>query len=263
MAIIKVPLILFSGGLDSSFLLQQELTKGDVEVLYVKGVLHDGKMEEEQSRRYNIIRILEKKTGNKVRKEHVVNLGPMPFGNMTDSTFTQPSMWLMGALMVSDFRIHSKLLIAYVSGDQIMALTTQVKTAWTSLQEISKKNDTIPVEFPLCFDTKIDIIQDLKIEVVRQMWYCEAPRSMLRMPGTNKLMTHDEVYEHPHDSRDFLKTVYFKCGKCMACRRMKETFYAYRLKYPHNKPYSGEMIKVLHGMKNDRVKLLSTPLTER
>jgi hypothetical protein len=171
----RVPLILFSGGLDSTYLLQKKMEEGDVEVLYVKGVLHDRKMKMEEERREKIIEFLEKKTGNKVRRQHRIDLGIMPFGNMEDQAFTQPPMWIMGALMVSDFNRHTQLLIGYVSGDQIMPVIAHIQAVWDQLQHICKRSDNIAVDFPLRFDSKLHILNAIYPELMRLVWWCETP----------------------------------------------------------------------------------------
>lgn len=201
----KVPLILLSGGLDSSFLLQEKLKKGDVEILYVMGVLGKEKMHEERERRELIIKILEKDTGNRVRNSHCIDLGVTPFGDMADRVLTQPSMWMVGALMVSDSRIHSELCIGYVLGDHISSSLGHVTNAWSALQSFSKSNANIEVTFPLMHTTKDDILRLIHPEVVRHIWYCEEPSKWLRTrPGLPNL-------KH---------TKTRPCGVCTSCLTM-------------------------------------------
>jgi hypothetical protein len=233
----KVPLILFSGGLDSSFLLQEELKKGDVDVLYVKGVLHEKKMKEEEDRRDAIIEILQKSTGNKVRKQRRIDLGIMPFGNMEDQTFTQPPMWMMGALMVSDIRQHSELLIGYISGDQIMPMLPAIKAAWQQLQIISKEHGEIPVNFPLLFTTKNKAMMDLHPEVMRLVWYCEIPQTKYYSigPALQILPGPDETEEERKARFANMREKVVPCGRCEACYRMQAAFFTWKQK--RQQPY--------------------------
>lgn len=230
----RVPLILFSGGLDSSFLLQEELKKGDVEVLYVTGVLHQDKVKMEEERRAKIIDILEETTGNRVRKRHRIDLGIMPFGNMEDSSFTQPPMWLMGALMVSDSRRHSKLLIAYVSGDQIMPQLAHIQAAWDQLQHISKAHDNIPVDFPYRFDSKIYVMEGLHPEVARLVWYCEMPQTRYTQTVRQLLgLRDDEEIPDTYYNAKYKQephSVIRPCNMCEACHRMQATYFLWNRK---------------------------------
>lgn len=232
----RVPLILFSGGLDSSYLLQTKLREGNVEVLYVRGSIDPRKMEIEEARRRKIINILEKETGNKVRREHRIDLGYMPFGCMNDRSFTQPTMWMMGALMASDVRKHTELLIGYVSGDQIMSLLSHIRAAWDQLQSVSKYSGNIPVNFPLQFLSKTEILNLIHPDVMRQVWWCESPQLKTYSLGPK---------QEPHEEDPLLtRSTVRPCGYCLACRRMKTTFLDWKLK--ERRPYSQYIIQELH-----------------
>lgn len=222
----RVPLILFSGGLDSTYLLQKKLQQGDVEVLYVRGVLHEKKMEMEQERREKIIEFLEKETGNKVRKKHMIDLGPMPFGNMEDQAFTQPPMWMLGALMVSDVRKHTELLIGYVSGDQVMPVLAHIQSAWDQLQHICKQHAHVPVDFPLRFDSKIHILHHMYPDLMRLVWWCEMPKTRHYSNPTSYLLPDVEAED---------KGKIRPCNRCEACHRMAATFFTWK-RITH-KPY--------------------------
>lgn len=216
----KVPLILLSGGLDSSFLLQEKLKLGNVEVLYISGVLGEEKMQEEKRRRELIIKILEKDTGNKVRKSHSVDLGVIPFGVMADRAMSQPSMWMIGALMVSDVSRHSELCIGYVLGDHISSSLGHVTNAWLSLQSFSKLSGNVAVTFPLMYRSKDEILQSIHPEVMRQVWYCEGPRKWLKTRRGLPNLEHTKTRP---------------CGKCTSCLTMGSALYRWN-KY-HGTPY--------------------------
>lgn len=265
----KIPLVLFSGGLDSSFLLHKLLQDGDVDVLYVKGVLHDTKMEVEQVRRDEIISIAEKQTGNKVRNRYLVNLGEMPFGGMACHSFTQPSMWLMGALMISDSAIHSSLNVGYVMGDQISALLSNITAAWHNFQAFSKANEAIPLEFPLWQTSKQKILYDIHPELVRKVWYCEKPRiryldkesndppliSPLELAdelveiGESDGDAPDEVFSLTEEIKPKRKKIIRPCGNCDACITMEAQLFIWRKRT--NAPYSRYVIRKIHDLKRE------------
>jgi 7-cyano-7-deazaguanine synthase in queuosine biosynthesis len=243
----RVPLILFSGGLDSTYLLQTKLAQGDVEVLYVKGVLHHNKMKMEKKRRTKIIEILEKQTGNKVRREHTIDLGIMPFGNMEDQSFTQPPMWIMGALMVSDSRKHSELLIGYVSGDQIMPQLSHIQAAWEQLQYVSKMHDNVRVDFPLRFDTKHHILERINPEIMRQVWWCETPDMKYHFPKPERKSHLVETQEEREAWYASTQGTIRPCGRCEACHRMATTFFAWKRKT--KVPYWKHLLRELRRQK--------------
>jgi len=218
----KVPLLLFSGGLDSSYMLQTYLEKGDVETLYVKGAQHPDKVTLELRARTRIIAELEKKTGNRVLKDRVVNLHDLFEGDMPDRAFVQPITWITGALQVSNGEKHAHLAIGYVSGDQVSSEIPFIHAAWENIQHFTKQN-TIPVEFPLKVTTKLMILDNIWPEVVQHVWVCEMPeRRGDRIDGVG--------------SKKRPKS----CEWCAACLTQAGTLAMWKQK--HGEPYSHRFI---------------------
>jgi 7-cyano-7-deazaguanine synthase in queuosine biosynthesis len=212
----KVPLILFSGGLDSSHMLEEMLAVGDVETLYVIGGQAPDKVIQERVARNAIMYHLEKRTGNKVLKDHEVRTNQM-FVHMADHMFQQPAMWITGALQVSDANKHSELLIGYVAGDQISCKIPYIQQAWDYLQLFSKVTP-IPVRFPLQLITKLEILDRISSHVVGKVWVCEMPHEKER------------------------RLVACKC--CTPCLTMAATLHAWKLK--HGEHYSKRVISALN-----------------
>ncbi len=171
----KVPLILFSGGLDSTLMLQQLLELGDVETLYVRGAQGENKIKKELAARQKIIHKLERITGNRVRNDHVVTISNELFhGGMPDVAWTQPTAWIMAALQVSDGQRHSHLCIGYVSGDCILSRMENITQAWYHIQMFTKQN-VIPVYFPLHLKEKWQVLNMIDARVWDDTWVCEMP----------------------------------------------------------------------------------------
>lgn len=208
----KVPLILFSGGLDSTYLLQEQLEKGDVEVLYVEGRQSPAKVKAELRARENIIRVLEDITGNKVIAQHEIKSIPeytvQGYGrrdpNDMDWKFQQPYQWLLGALHAADGRRHSALMIAYVTGDQISPDLTKIQEAWNVMMSFTKQTP-VPLEYPVVYHRKYQIVQRMYAKVYRHHWVCELP----------VVIYVDEEKSKSRHLRDL--TQYKACGKCEAC----------------------------------------------
>lgn len=168
------PLLLFSGGQDSTYMLQDQLLKGNVYTLYVTGGQHPDKVVKEKEARKKIIRRLEMRTGNRVLEDYQIDVGTH-FGSMHDSAFKQPIMWLNGALMVSNAQIHSELMIAYVAGDQVNPHVGDIGAAWNELQKFSKASGQIPLRFPHIYLRKNEVMRFLFPEVAQYTWVCEMP----------------------------------------------------------------------------------------
>lgn len=174
----KVPLILFSGGLDSTYLLELKLREGDVETMYVSGAQSPDKIQKELAARKAIIAVLEKETGHQVRKDYSISLPDVMGGRnyVPDHTFLQPMMWLTGALHVTNADRHSELLIAYVTGDGILSHLHQITQAWESIQGFTKTT-SIPIGFPTMHFSKQNILDNISRRAVQHVWVCELPET--------------------------------------------------------------------------------------
>lgn len=170
----KVPLMLFSGGMDSTYLLHTLLAKGDVDVLYVKGGQAADKITQELAVRKRIIWKLEQLTGNRVRYDHHVSTDQL-FAGMPNYSWCQPAMWMTGALHHVDSSRHSKLVIGYVSDDGIISRLHNIKRAWHHLQMFSKHSKPVPVEFPLHTTSKQSIMKMMDVRMWDYIWVCEMP----------------------------------------------------------------------------------------
>ena len=231
----KVPLLLFSGGLDSSYMLQMYLERGNVETLYVKGLIHEDKIAKELDARKKIIAALQEKTGNYVLRDHIIDIGPIFGGGTADIGFAQPPMWIVGALQVSDYNKHSELAIGYVAGDQIACMIPYIINAWDNLQYFAKHGN-IPVVFPLKVTRKVDILEAILPQIVQHIWVCEMPEwwrdgKMIYIP-------------------DGLGGKLKPCGKCPACITMVGTLHMYKQK--HDVPYSHHFLWKLRDQQRER-----------
>jgi len=245
----KVPLMLFSGGLDSTYMLQTYLEKGDVEVLYVKGSQGPDKIAKELAARRKIIKALEKKTGNHVLRDHKVELGHLFGGDMPDRGFLQAPMWIIGALQVSDHTRHSELAIGYVAGDQIACHIPYIANTWDNIQMFAKQG-SIPVVFPLKVERKVDILHQIDVRAVQHVWVCEIPE-----------WWRDGKKLHWDDGAGgTLKS----CGKCAACITSAGTFHMYQKKY--GAPYSHHFIEKMRNIKrkdeSEELLLIEEPFAE-
>lgn len=234
----KVPLLLFSGGLDSTYMLQTYLEKGDVEVLYVTASQGDEKVAKELEAREKIILVLQDITGNRVRRTHHVEMGRIFDGGVADKGFLQAPAWIVGALQVSDHNVHSELAIGYVAGDQIACKIPYIQNVWDNIQTFVK-HGSIPVVFPLQLLRKLHILDNIYPEIVQHVWVCEMPLWW----KDGKEILHGRAGGQ-------LKS----CGKCDACITQAGTMAMW--KQLHGVPYSTTWITRLNLRKNNPVQSL-------
>jgi 7-cyano-7-deazaguanine synthase in queuosine biosynthesis len=206
----RVPLILFSGGLDSTYLLHDRLLRGDVETLYVAASQCPKKIKRELAARKKIIDYLNKHCEYSIRRDNVVHLDiDTQNGPVMDCSWAQPFMWLTGALKISDgdFR-HSCLEVGYVSGDSILSRLHNITQAWEHLQAFTKHHP-IPIQFPLQTRLKHDMLRTLHVPLWEHIWVCEMP---VKPKGRGKRN-------------------YVACGECPACDTQAASLFLFERKF--------------------------------
>lgn len=173
----KLPLILFSGGLDSTYLLSETLKNGSCDILYIAAAQGENKIKAEQEACKKIIKWLEKNKPFKIRNTYFVDITSLPV--ITNYSFSQPSSWIFGALSVCNENIHNEVQIAYVLGDQISCHLINIHDAWNALS-IFSKHQKINLIFPLCFTTKNKIMKEMEPKLYNLTWVCETPIKLKR-----------------------------------------------------------------------------------
>lgn len=208
----KIPLVLFSGGLDSTFMLWRYLQKSAVDVLYINGGQGDMKMHKENTARSDILNAL--LSHDPVRTPHKVDkkLQPRNTVNFGSSTmqFKQTPAWLMGALEVVDPSRHSCVAIGNVMGDEMWGWSENIIGAWDHLCQLSH-DVKVPLEFPLKCWSKFRILKHLPPSLYKNIWYCEMP----------KMVDKEDL--------DGLKKI-VPCGSCGACVTHQVELYRFKIR---------------------------------
>lgn len=207
----KRPLLLFSGGLDSTYLLWSTLSedKQAVDLIYINGNQGRHKTAAELKARGLIIDWL---------KENVPDCPPiyeLSVRSKIDmsreqNTFKQALPWFVGAMEVVDPDTHTQVNIAYVSGDQISSMLDNLSYSWNYMWPVCKGSSLVPLNFPLRHFTKAIILDRIPKELYKLTWVCETPTA-----DTHDLQT--DTY------------TYVACNKCAACTTRKVESYRYTL----------------------------------
>jgi hypothetical protein len=171
----KIPLLLFSGGLDSTTMLATQLMKGPCDVLYVRGHQHPDKIAAELTAREKMFAVINSQQGYKVRKQYdiKVDMGFVPYKHQ--HKFNQPLTWIIGAMMVMEPASHSELQIGYCDGDGMLTHLHDVEIAWNALWQFTKMGESPPVVFPLRYRNKVEMLGALPPELLAHIWVCEMP----------------------------------------------------------------------------------------
>lgn len=176
----KRPLVLFSGGLDSTFNMLRHTIEGEsVEYVYIDGGQGKNKIESEMA---TIGRILTALHEHARRKEKSVSLrevgsslSKVNFCNTPSAGWRQPIPWLVSALEVVDPAKHSAVEVSYVQGDEIISRIPELKAAWAAMWSVAKVGELVPLEFPLKDTSKQAILCQMPKELYDLTWVCELP----------------------------------------------------------------------------------------
>lgn len=168
-----VPLVLLSGGLDSTYLAYEFLKAGDIDILYIDSRQTSNKVNAEKKALQTIVHTLNANSEHKIRNCFLASAVDLGFVRMQ---FQQAGYWIFSALQAFDDRLHNKVCMSYVSGDSILASLSGIKSAWWDLAS-SIKMQPIPLEFPLQFVTKAQILTRMPQQLIDLTWSCENPIS--------------------------------------------------------------------------------------
>lgn len=193
----RVPLVLLSGGLDSTYLAYLLLQTTDIDILYIDGRQSFDKVQAEKKALTSIIPLLNEIGNHKVRNLFLFQARDSGFEHLL---FQQAGYWFFGALQSYIGSFHSKVCMSYVQGDGINPNLHDFSKAWDHLTAAIKRT-SIPLEFPLVLNSKEEILHRLPTNIRDEVWTCETP----------------EVLTNP---QDFVKD-YKPCGKCVACVTLK------------------------------------------
>jgi 7-cyano-7-deazaguanine synthase in queuosine biosynthesis len=176
----KRPLVLFSGGLDSTFNMLLHTLEGEsVDYVYIDGGQGKSKVESEQA---TIDRILTALHEHARRKEKDVwhrfgghPLSKVNFCNTPSAGWRQPIPWLVSALEVVDPEKHSAVEVSYVQGDEIISRIPELQAAWAAMWSITKVGELVPLKFPLKDVSKQGILCQMPEDLYKLTWVCETP----------------------------------------------------------------------------------------
>ena len=198
----KIPLILFSGGLDSTALLYKQLQNGPCDVMYADGGQHPGKIASELVAREKIINYLNATCPHKVQQDF--RAPHISFAQSPGNRYSQPAAWLFAALSVIDGTRHSELRVGYVYDDGgFCRWLPNIENAWRELQRFSRWHDPIPVVWPLIDWEKYQLLDVIDPELVNMIWVCEQPK-------------------HENDNK------FSQCGSCRPCKTAKQALANYK-----------------------------------
>lgn len=150
----KVPLVLWSGGLDSTYIVWDELSRGnDIDIVYVNIENNTDKMKREH-RAIDKLKVTLSEYDAKILREHKINI-PTVQGNLhKEVCLSQAFFWSYGLQMAYDRFRHSKVQMGYIKGDDFWPVKSMFEKTIQSSGNAFFGGRDIQLEYPLEYKDK-------------------------------------------------------------------------------------------------------------
>jgi 7-cyano-7-deazaguanine synthase in queuosine biosynthesis len=170
-------LVAWSGGLDSTALIDYLLKRGDsVSSIYVELPNNGEKVKREQQAIDNMMPYL-----NHYAFRHLGITSIQPYGGSILS-LKQPVLWLTGLIyaLTTDYDCVS---MGYVMGDCAVSYLSEIRAIWDSFAGLTSYK-LPPLTFPLIKDEKIELWNKLPDELKKHVTWCECYDKVIAPCGT-------------------------------------------------------------------------------
>ncbi len=168
--------VLYTSGLDSTFLVYKNLKEGNVvQPFYVRLSNNDTKTKAEL---YNIdkqIELFREAYGESIKSiRTIMKLNIDEFSYTT--ALVQAPMWVYALQFVQNCDID-EFQIGYVMNDCAISYLDEIKILYRTFHGLAMMGSKqVPLAFPLTKYSKVDILTDLPGKYRRYLWSCEMPR---------------------------------------------------------------------------------------
>lgn len=201
----KNVLILFSGGLDSTYLIWKNLKEGNnIFPVYVELDNNINKSIVEKQE----IKLLHEKFVNefgfgRIQPIHFVTKLGIYGSYQSPVNFPQPILWIF-SLIFSINKYIDEIQIGYVINDDAISFINEIKNVYRSLKPFMDYQK--PIKFPLIKETKFKLIDELPKKYLSHVTSCENP-NLTKISVKNK--NNGNKY-----------TFYKPCGGCISCKKI-------------------------------------------
>jgi len=172
----KRPLVLWSGGTDSTCLVIDLLKEGDIDVLYID-IANNVIPQRHEKKAITKLKclILDANLPGKIISEYKFGYSTI---SVTKQIYAQPALWINAAAYIADTDIHSSVNLGYVRADDAWYYRTEIMNLYTAMNDLVSEGKEVPLEFPLKWDSKTMLIERLKKfvyfkQVMRLIYWCE------------------------------------------------------------------------------------------
>jgi hypothetical protein len=169
------PLLLFSGGMDSTYMLWKALETGPVHTLYAFGGQSVIKEHAEKKARDRIMNYMAKHRPFPILSDDEIKIRGVV--QCPTDAWEQPYSWFMAALQSIHPTRMSEVQIGTVLNDDGAPYCGRLQVAWENLlRVIYPQNATVPLlKFPQWNLLKTQIYNELPEALRKMTWVCEVP----------------------------------------------------------------------------------------
>lgn len=202
--------VLFSGGLDSTYLIYKNLKDGNIVTpIYIEIENNAFKSKLEKNRIELLYKEFKSEFGENIHKiEYVLNF--RVGGCYHNLSFAQMPIWIVG-LLYSQCLDVDEFQIGYTMNDDAISYLGEIKEIYYSFNKINN-GDIKDIVFPLTKDAKRDMFRNLPLQYKELIVSCEDP------------ILHNE---------DSQIIEYKPCCNCAACKRIISSNYYESFVFPN------------------------------
>lgn len=198
--------ILFSSGLDSTYLMWKALKDGhDVYPIYIRIENNGNKVLIEKQQCELIIKKLNKEFDKKITLNHSISID---VHNSKNLWFAQPFLWSSLLNIGLDTEVD-EIQIGYVYGDSVIAYISDIKKVHNASKPFMHNHSKLT--FPITKIMKEEIARELPEQYLKLVVSCENPQLK---PYGIKIKTNGEIVD------DFKYRFFEPCGDCHVCNKI-------------------------------------------
>lgn len=201
-------LVSFSGGLDSTYLVYDNLRKGyKVTGVYTTIENNSNKAEVEKYQ----VRKLEELFNKEFNDNFNLNMGMSVYASFHNTlSFKQTAIWLFSLLYEGDG--YDEMHIGAVMNDDMVSFMNDIKKMWQSLAFLQEERHP-PLKFPLAKVAKWQIAKELPKQYKDLVVFCENPIILKPITKKNKTLEFE------------------RCGQCHSCKRYEYDSEMFNMEY--------------------------------
>lgn len=215
--------ILFTGGLDSTYLVYKNLMEGNIVYLYYIEIENNkNKTKLELKNIERIYKIFEEQFPGKIYESRTI-FKILTWENNYNFALIQPPIWVLGISFIQN-KNFDEIQIGYVSNDCAISYINDILKLYNSYSPLNdNEKSMIPLTFPLMKYSKEEIMNSLPKIYSKNVYSCEGP-----------------------------SMEYIPCGSCVTCKKYFQIFLEQN-RFIDNFPFlvDKEKIKIIKKASSD------------